>query len=72
MTEVSRILDQLKRAFEGEAWHGPAVLEILNGTTAEQAAARPLDGAHTIGKRRFTFQPGCVRVVEDWMAIARN
>ena len=48
MTEVNRILDQLSRAFEGEAWHGPAVLEILRETTAQQAAARPLKGAHTI------------------------
>lgn len=48
MTEVSRILDQLNRAFQGEAWHGPAVLEILNSTTAAQAAARPLNGAHSI------------------------
>jgi uncharacterized damage-inducible protein DinB len=47
MTEVDRIMDQLSRAFEGEAWHGPAVLEILNETTAEQAA-RSFNAAHTI------------------------
>jgi hypothetical protein len=28
MTEVERIVDQLKRAFAGEAWHGPALGEI--------------------------------------------
>ena len=48
MSEVDRIVDQLTRAFEGEAWHGSAVLEILNETTAQQASARPIDGAHTI------------------------
>jgi uncharacterized damage-inducible protein DinB len=48
MTEVERIADQLKRAFVGEAWHGPAVEEILQGVTAQQAAARPFDGAHSI------------------------
>ena len=47
-TELERIEDQLKRAFEGEAWHGPSVLEILNGVTASQAIARPLRGAHNI------------------------
>ena len=26
ITEVDRIRDQFRRAFEGEAWHGPAVL----------------------------------------------
>ena len=48
MTEVGRIVDQLNRAFEGEAWHGPAVVEILEGITAQQAATRPLNGAHSI------------------------
>jgi uncharacterized damage-inducible protein DinB len=48
MTEVERITDQMNRAFVGEAWHGPAVEEILQGVTAQQAAARPLDGAHSI------------------------
>ena len=48
MTEVERITDQLKRAFLGEAWHGPAVEEILQDVTAQQAAARPVGGAHSI------------------------
>jgi len=47
-TELERIEDQLKRAFEGGAWHGPAVLEILKGVTAAQAAARPFPNAHNI------------------------
>ncbi|HJZ80134.1 MAG TPA: DinB family protein [Pyrinomonadaceae bacterium] len=48
MTEIERILDQLKRAYEGHAWHGPAVREALDGVTAAQAHARPLANAHTI------------------------
>jgi len=48
MIEINRIVDQLQRAFDGEAWHGPAVLEILEGITAGQAAARPFPGAHSI------------------------
>ena len=48
MTEIERILDQLKRAYEGEAWHGPSVREALAGVTAEQAHARPLANAHSI------------------------
>jgi uncharacterized damage-inducible protein DinB len=48
MGEVSRIADQLKRAFEGEAWHGPAVREVLAEVTAEMAAAHPVAGAHSI------------------------
>lgn len=48
MREVKRIADQLRRAHEGGAWHGPAVDELLKGVTAEQAAARPVEGAHSI------------------------
>ena len=47
-SEVERIMGELQRAFEGNAWHGPAVLELLHDVTAEQAAARPVAGAHSI------------------------
>ena len=48
MTEKLRIAELLQRAFEGEAWHGPAVREVLAGVTARQAAARPIASAHSI------------------------
>jgi uncharacterized damage-inducible protein DinB len=48
MSEVSRILDQLHRAYEGPAWHGPALRENLAGITHQTAALRPIPGAHTI------------------------
>ncbi len=48
MSEIQRIEDQLRRAFEGNAWHGPAVRELLNDVTAAQAAGRPLPNAHSI------------------------
>ncbi len=41
-SEVERIRGELQRAFEGEAWHGPAVLELLRDVNAQQAAARPI------------------------------
>ena len=34
MTEINRILDQMDRAFSGEAWHGPDLMLLLNGITA--------------------------------------
>jgi uncharacterized damage-inducible protein DinB len=46
--EVARIADQLKHAFEADPWHGPALLEVLEGVNAAQAAARPLANAHSI------------------------
>jgi uncharacterized damage-inducible protein DinB len=46
--ELERIEEQLRRSFEGEAWHGPAVLETLAGVSHEDAASQPIEGAHSI------------------------
>jgi uncharacterized damage-inducible protein DinB len=48
MSEVERIVDQLRRAFEGPAWHGDSIKELLADVTAEKAAAKPFAGAHSI------------------------
>jgi len=47
-TEATRIADQLRRAFDGSAWHGPALLEILADVDAAAAAARPIANVHSI------------------------
>jgi uncharacterized damage-inducible protein DinB len=47
-TEVDRIVDQLQREHNGDPWHGPPLLQILDGVTPDQAAARPVRGAHSI------------------------
>ena len=36
MSETKRILDQLKRAYEGEAWHGPSLRDILADVFAQE------------------------------------
>lgn len=46
--EAAGIADQLRRAFYGDAWHGPAVLELLEDVGAKTAAARPLADVHSI------------------------
>jgi uncharacterized damage-inducible protein DinB len=46
--ELTRLEEQVRRAFEGEAWYGPAVLETLAGVSVEVAAAHPIPGAHSI------------------------
>ena len=81
MTEIDRLLDQLKRAYEGPAWHGPSIKELLNGVTANQAHQRPLANAHSIwelvhhiavwedvGRRRLEGDPAEVPIStpEDW------
>ena len=48
MTETRFISEQLHKAFEGDAWNGPSVRETLDGVSAEQAAAKPIAGSHSI------------------------
>lgn len=44
MREPERIADQIRRSVRGPAWHGPSLIEVLEGMTPAQAAARPIAG----------------------------
>jgi uncharacterized damage-inducible protein DinB len=48
VSEPERIVDQLRRAMDGQAWHGPALRELLQGVSPDMAAAKPIPGAHSI------------------------
>jgi putative acetyltransferase len=47
-TELDRIDEQLRASFESGAWHGPSVLEALDGIGAEAACAHPIEGSHSV------------------------
>lgn len=63
-TEAEHIGDLLRRSTEGDAWHGPALWEVLSGVDARQASARPIPGAHTIWE--------IVRHIGTWVSIVRR
>lgn len=48
MTEAQRIATRLFQIIHGEAWHGPAVLELIREITPEQAASIPKGGSNSI------------------------
>ena len=48
MNDIKKISDQLEINFRGDAWHGPSLMRLLAEVTAEQAAARPVQNAHSI------------------------
>ena len=48
MSRGQRVADAIERSVSGPMWHGPALADVLDGVTAEQAAARPIAGAHSI------------------------
>ena len=85
MKETERIREQLNRAFEGGAWHGPGVLEILENVSATQAASHPIVGAHSIWelvlhikawedacRRRLSGDRAELTDEEDWPAVAET
>jgi uncharacterized damage-inducible protein DinB len=80
--DLARLDQQLRAAFEGPAWHGPAVLEVLEGVTAAQASARPIAGAHSIWEltlhvaatyrlvlRRLDGEARNLSTEEDWPPV---
>lgn len=48
MPEAARITEQLRNAFDGNAWHGPALLELLADIDPATAASHPLPETHSI------------------------
>jgi len=48
MSERQRTLELLDRAYRAKAWHGPALLESLEGVNTALAAKRPPRAAHSI------------------------
>jgi len=46
--QTQRIADQLNRAVNGPAWHGPAILQAIGDVSAAQAVGLPIRGAHSI------------------------
>ncbi len=85
MNEIERIQEQLKRAMEGDAWHGPSVRQLLHDVTASQAAAHPIENAHSIweltlhiaawnnaARRRLGGDRAELPDEEDWPAVTET
>lgn len=83
MNEIDRLDDQLRRSFEGEAWHGPSVLELVEDVKPEEAYAHPVPAAHSIWElvlhltgtygivlRRLRGDGTQITPSEDWPAVA--
>jgi uncharacterized damage-inducible protein DinB len=64
VSEILNIVDQLEREFHGDPWHGSPLVSILDGITATQAAAHPVEGAHSIWE--------IVLHITGWKSEVRN
>ena len=64
MSRAMRLGNHIERTVTGPMWHGPALLEVLDGVDAARARARPIAGAHSIWE--------IVKHVTAWAEIARQ
>ena len=64
MSRGQRIAQAIEHSVSGPMWHGPALADLLEDVSAEQAAARPIKGAHSIWE--------LVLHITAWTEIARE
>ena len=50
MREIDRIVEQLQRAYDGDAWYGASVRSALEGVDVRVATTGPLESTHTIAE----------------------
>ena len=62
MDEVKLIYDQIETTFRGRAWHGPNMIQVLEGVSVDKASLRPLSQRHSIWE--------IVNHINYWMNIA--
>ena len=48
MDEVKLLYDQIETTFRGKSWHGPNMIQVLEGVSADKARLRPLSERHNI------------------------
>src|SRR5262245_5928356 len=63
MLDLEIMADQINRAFWGDSWHGPAVREVLADVSADDAAAHPIAGAHSIWEIVLHLTSGYILVL---------
>ncbi|MEX2152516.1 MAG: DinB family protein [Gemmatimonadaceae bacterium] len=64
MSRGQIVAEKIERSVSGPMWHGDALADLIGDVTAEQAAERPIPGAHTIWE--------LVLHMSAWTEIARE
>jgi len=50
MSECHRLADQMRRAYDGDAWHGPSLVALLDRVPSGHEFDRPIAGAHSVAE----------------------
>ncbi len=82
MSDIRFLHEQLRKGYSDDPWHGPATTDLLEGLSAAEAAARPVQAGHSIweivlhmaawhGEVRHRLQGGKPGLPEegDWPAV---
>jgi uncharacterized damage-inducible protein DinB len=83
MHETERLAELVERVVEGDPWHGPSVMGLLDGLSAQAAARHVVPGVHSIWELVIHMTAWCDEVrarldgapagepsVGDWSAPA--
>ena len=83
MSESKRLANEVRKALNGEAWHGPSWKEILDGVGRDAATYRPIPEAHSLAevvlhattwhdvvRRRIEGETPEVTNTDDWPVAA--
>ena len=64
MDDVTALALSIERVVAGPVWHGPALSDLLADVPAADAAARPIEGAHSIWE--------IVNHIAAWVSIVES
>lgn len=70
--ELARVDDELRRAYDGECWHGPPLRDVLSGVAAATAAAKHPPLVHSIWalvNHLAAWVEVVARRITEWRAI---
>src|SRR5262245_7410677 len=64
MGRSQRVAESIERSVSGPMWHGPSLADLVGDVSAPDAAAHPVDGAHSIWE--------LVLHIASWTEIVRT
>ncbi len=62
MDEVKLLYDQIETTFRGKSWHGPNMIQVLEGVSVDKASFKPISERHSIWE--------LVNHMNYWMLVA--
>lgn len=83
MSDIPFLIEQLRKGYDNDPWHGSSTTDLLEGLSAEEAASHPVPEAHSVWeivlhmiawqnevRRRLTGRTPAMPEEGDWPRVA--